>query len=218
MEVETQELIRRVGVIGDVHGESGALEAALAYLATVPHLDSLLCTGDIPAKQGDGDTAGCCRLLKATGVSTIRGNHDRWYLENLANEVGKRYDLATNAFIASLPPVRKFGTPHGPLLLCHGLRDNDMAGIYPGDDDEQAAMGLWRHELTRERVRFVVNGHTHQRMIRTLEAVTIINAGTLLWDHDPCFLVADFDALTVQFCDIAPFTYEITTGAKVALS
>jgi len=218
-------MVRRIGVIGDVHSEGDALGVALAFLSALPYLDALLCTGDLSAREGAGDTARVCYLLKTADALTVRGNHDRWYLENapvraaaLGRSSANADDVRASAFIASLPPIREFDTPHGPLLLCHGLRDNDMAGIYPGDDDAQAAAGLWRHELTRERVRFVVNGHTHRRMVRTLEGVTIINAGTLLWNNDPCFLVADFDALTVQFYDIAPLNNAVTVGEKVALA
>jgi len=52
--------------------------------------------------------------------------------------------------------------------------------------------------------RFIVNGHTHRRMIRTVGDLTILNAGTLRADHQPGFLVVDFDAGAVQFYDLCP--------------
>src|SRR5436853_7065250 len=75
-------LLRRIGIIGDVHGEDGALEAALNLLGGITGLDAILCTGDVPGKNGTGDLARCCDLLENAGVMTIRGNHDRWYIEN----------------------------------------------------------------------------------------------------------------------------------------
>ncbi len=49
---------------------------------------------------------------------------------------------------------------------------------------------------------FVVNGHTHRRLVRSFGELTIINAGTLYRKHDPCFCVADFEQLTVQYFNV----------------
>ena len=57
--------------------------------------------------------------------------------------------------------------------------------------------------LAAEQVRFVVNGHTHGRMVRRFGRLTIINAGTLFRENDPCFAVVDFEAGRVDFFDLA---------------
>jgi predicted phosphodiesterase len=54
--------------------------------------------------------------------------------------------------------------------------------------------------------RFVINGHTHRRMVRSFDHLTIINAGTLYRQHEPCFLLADFEAGFVQFYDFKSHT------------
>jgi predicted phosphodiesterase len=119
--------VTRIGIIGDVHGEDKALEVVLTFLQAQPGLDAFLCTGDLPGKQGVGDTNRCCELLQEYNVLTIRGNHDRWFTENegvreMLGMVNDPVSLANRAYIATLPRTRTFDTPFGSLLLCHGVK------------------------------------------------------------------------------------------------
>jgi hypothetical protein len=41
-------------------------------------------------------------------------------------------------------------------------------------------------------------------MVRDFGGVTVINAGTLLGDEDPCFVLADFSEPSVTFYSIGP--------------
>jgi putative phosphoesterase len=216
---EETTLVHRVGIIGDVHTEHRALEAALTYLREVSRLDALLCTGDVVDGLDGGDAGRCCVLLQQEGVRTIRGNHDRWFFESDAARAAAAnagMHLAARAFLSSLPKTLTFDTPRGQLLLCHGLADDDMAGIYPGGDEETI-----RRTLKERRVylwyRVVVAGHTHRRMVRTVGTVTIINAGTLQWGYEPCFCVADFDDGWVQFYNVEQATYEISEAERYEL-
>ena len=58
--------------------------------------------------------------------------------------------------------------------------------------------------LTLGRYRWLLNGHSHQRMVRDFGGLTLINAGTLRHDQEPCFLEADFEQLWV---DVRSFDY-----------
>jgi predicted phosphodiesterase len=49
----------------------------------------------------------------------------------------------------------------------------------------------------------MVGGHTHHRMVRQLEKLTVINPGTLKHDQDPCIAIADFDADVARFFERA---------------
>lgn len=199
--------LRRIGVIGDVHAEDAALEAALGFLRGLGDLDALLCTGDIV--DGAGDVNRCCALLRQAGARTVRGNHDRWFLETVADRAPGHphyaIDLFACAFLAALPSTRRFRTPRGPLLLCHGLGADDMGGVYPDGSgtDPEAIFRL--HALAgAAEFRFVLNGHTHRRMVRTVGDLTLINAGTLHRGYpDRGFLVADFERGVAQFYDLA---------------
>jgi predicted phosphodiesterase len=100
------------------------------------------------------------------------------------------------------------------LLLCHGLGDDDMSRVTPDDfgyalESNDALQEL----LTTEQYRFVINGHTHRRMVRDFGGVTVINVGTLFRDHEPCFAVVDFERGQVEFFDI-PNGGEIRRAAR----
>jgi predicted phosphodiesterase len=41
--------------------------------------------------------------------------------------------------------------------------------------------------------RWILNGHSHRRMVREFNGVTLINAGTLMRRQEPCFLELDFE-------------------------
>jgi predicted phosphodiesterase len=218
--------LRRVGIIGDVHGEADALDAVLTFLAGVPGLDALLCTGDLPAKKGVGDTERCCRLLTQAGVLTIRGNHDRWYIENdevrAILGVNEALSFEARRFLRDLPPTREFETPHGTLLLCHGigLDDNDRGLKYLGGPDAHLVMEkspAFRRLYEDRHTRLLVGGHAHRRQETTFEHLTVLNAGTLYWEDAPGFLIADFDAGAVRCFDLEPFTNVICEVEPIRL-
>lgn len=194
--------IQRIGVIGDVHSEDEFLCGALHFLQA-QGLDALLCTGDIVT--GPGDVNRCCHLLQEYGVATVRGNHDRWFMQGTMSDLPEatRVEEVTaeaQQFLASLPVMRTYETPVGRLLLCHGLGEDDMAGVRPHDYGYAIEANHQLHALWGAReFNVVINGHTHYHMVRAFDHLTIINSGTLKRTHDPCFLTADFQARVVQF-------------------
>ena len=50
-----------------------------------------------------------------------------------------------------------------------------------------------------ERVQFMLGGHTHQRMVRVFQGLTVVNAGTIHRKDEQTFTVVDFDAMRVAF-------------------
>ncbi len=203
---ESESLIRRIGVIGDIHCEDKRLEAALRFLATHP-LDMICAVGDIV--DGPGDVNRTIELLIEHNVVCVRGNHERWLMNDEMRKLGdanSRFDLKIDAweFLPSLPLTRSFETVAGPMLLCHGLGDDDMAGVYPFDDalTLHSNYTLWKL-VTSGKYKYIVNGHTHRRLVRTFDNLTLINAGTIYREHDPCFCIIDFEAGHVQYFRIS---------------
>jgi predicted phosphodiesterase len=145
----------------------------------------------------------------------VAGNHERWLLAGEARDLPDATPLAevggeARAYLSSLPKTLEYETAAGRLLLCHGLGEDDMGGVRPGDYGYALESNFALLRLTLEaKYRFVVNGHTHQRMVRSFGRLTIINAGTLFREHQPCFLIADFENEFVQY-------YEF--GSKVQVS
>ena len=190
-----------VGVIGDVHAEDELLETALAHFAA-GGISTLLCTGDVV--DGAGSAQRCCNLLHQRRVLTVRGNHDRWLAEGTLRTLPdatrpEHLDAAASAYLAALPRTLEFSSPLGSVLLCHGIGQNDMARVR--DDDfgyALAANDELQHLLRLARHRVVINGHSHHAMVRSFGALTIVNAGTLKRDNQPCLLSIDFESALVE--------------------
>jgi putative phosphoesterase len=196
--------ITRIGVIGDIHAEDDVLTGVVRFLAD-EKVDSILAVGDIV--DGPGDVDRCCRVLAEHGVAAVRGNHDRWFLDGQMRDLPHAtaaMAAESRAFLAALPRTIAFDTIAGRLLLSHGLGEDDMAAVRPGDEgyalESNSALGLLLRARTFD---LVVAGHTHERMVRTFGGLTIINAGTLYREHEPCVLVADLASRTVWFHDVA---------------
>jgi predicted phosphodiesterase len=216
-------VIRRVGIVGDVHAEDGLLTAALTSLAGRGDLDALWSVGDIVT--GFGDAGRCVGLLQEFDVATVRGNHDRWLVTNPTRYAelprATPHDGLTpeqREWLAILPAIRQFESPRGPVLLCHGTGRDDMLGVYPHDGRMMLLANLALQDLIRAGFyRMMVCGHTHARMVRDASGLTIINAGTLRRDQSPGFVVVDFEEGWVQGYDLDPESGAVCEGGRAEL-
>lgn len=211
----------RLGLIGDVHAEDHLLERAIVELRG-RGADVILCVGDIA--DGAGDLARSCDLLARHDVLTVRGNHDRWLVTDLAQDPSDPRTRArlpggmlahllklrestppsVAAYLSSLPATRALSTARGPALLCHGLGGNDMAFVGPEEDPRAHAENMELRELQQSPdVQIVFNGHTHRRGVRHFEGLTIINAGTLARQHDPGAVLVDLSSGEVSWLGFA---------------
>jgi predicted phosphodiesterase len=194
------EPLRTVGVLGDVHAEDEAVALALGALTDV---DAVLCVGDIV--DGPGDLERTVALLRDAGVICVAGNHERWFLANTMRGVPDAHVTSSDAvrsFFADLPRTRRLPTVAGNLLLCHAVGDDDMAELRSDTRGYalQAIEGLRELWLDPE-LTFMVAGHTHERMVRAVPGLVVINAGTLRREA-PGFVRIDFEARKVRFFDL----------------
>lgn len=202
-----KQILEQVGAIGDIHGEAKNLKIALDFFAQAK-VDYIMSVGDIVDGKTHEEVEECLELLQNYKVLTVSGNHERWILKGnnlgLPNATDQNdLSLKSREFINKLPKIREFETVIGKLLLCHGLGENDMAGVWPGDYGIALDSNLPLLRLVMEkRYLFVINGHTHNRMVRRFDPLTIINAGTLINTEFPCFLIVNFLEKFVQFYDI----------------
>ena len=198
-------ILRRLGALGDIHCETENLRTALEFLRTAA-VERLMAVGDVA--DGPGDLNECCRLLEEHEVACVRGNHERWLMHGEMRHLPEitpedAVGMETRGFLSHLPVTLDFETVAGRLLLCHGLGTFDMGGVKPTDPEILLETNDSLLKLVIEKqYRFVLNGHTHRRMVRRFGGMTIINAGTLYHRHHPCFLTADFEAGVVQFYDL----------------
>jgi len=197
--------LRRIGVLGDIHCEDGRLETALRFFKA-ESLDLICSVGDIV--DGFGDPNRAIELLIEYDVVCVRGNHERWLLRGEMRDLpgaNTYFDLKMSSweFVGGLSPWRKFETVAGAMLLCHGLGEDDMAGVWPFDTSLtlHSNYALWRLINSHE-YDFIINGHTHRRLTQSFDDLTIINAGTLFREHAPCCLVVDFEAGAAQYFNL----------------
>lgn len=204
---------RRVGVLGDVHGEDEALQRCLDFFAGLD-LDAILCVGDIT--DGHGDVARCIELLMNRKVLTVAGNHERWFLAGTMRQLPhatEELPLGHRDWLDSLPKTRRFDTVAGKAMLCHGIDDDDMAVLRPDTKGYglQALDGL-RALMLDPDVQFMIGGHTHERMVRRFEGLTVINAGTLHREFEPGCVVIDFADRKVQLFDVRVDSADLNDG------
>ncbi len=205
----------RFGVLGDIHAEDERLATALALFAA-QRCDQILFVGDIV--DGQGDVERCVTLLRAAKAIGVRGNHERWLIDDTMRTLRyahHRHALATAnvAFFEALPATRTIPTPRGPMLLCHGVADDDMQRLREHDEgyalqSNTALAGVMRAEQHA----LLLGGHTHQRTVRRFHANDVVdggngsllylNPGTLARLDTPCCAILDFADDTMQYYEL----------------
>ena len=151
--------IRHLGVIGDVHARVELLEGAADALRAAG-ADAIVCVGDIYG-PGNG-TGGCCRVLHERQILTVRGNHDRWFLEAADCDDGLRASVSLEVveFLSALPTTLSINSVAGPVLVCHGVGTNDLAHV-PQTFPHSFVRRAIRVGLIPPRCKLVVHGHSH---------------------------------------------------------
>lgn len=194
-------MIRRLAVIGDLHGEHQRLERLLDWFAGQA-VDALVCTGDVA--DGRGCLNRSCDLLQEGGVNTVAGNHDRWLLNDRVRHLENAHDVRELTddnleYLQALPRWLSLDTMAGPLMLCHGVAEKDLERVWPGRKPEEIRRSKALDNLIEaDEFRFLINGHMHFRMLVDFENLTLMNAGTLMGPYAGAS-VLDFeeDSLTV---------------------
>lgn len=175
----------RLAAIADIHGNCMALEAVLADIRRLG-IDTVVNLGD--HLSGPLEARRTADLLIARDFTSIRGNHDRWLIEQSPAEMGPS-DQAAHAqlqpehrdWLAALPPTLVF---RDEIFLCHGTPASDttywmeqvstnglvqMASI---EDIEEGAEGI---DLP-----LILCGHTHiPRVVRLRDGRLVVNPGSV---------------------------------------
>jgi predicted phosphodiesterase len=191
----------RALLIGDIHTEAVLLRKVIAHGRRVG-VDAILSVGDIV--DGPGDPLACIAQLRDEGALVVRGNHERWLAEGRPMEPYP-YPPATLEWLTSLPATREIDTPTGRALLVHGVGGDDSAELDACTRDQalESLEPLWQVVRPGEH-RWMIGGHTHRAMVRTIERLTIINPGALVLEQDPSFVVADFASGDLEYWALLP--------------
>ena len=175
----------RIAVIADVHGNTLALAAVTEDLRRQAP-DLVVNLGDLVS--GPFDPAGAAEAQMALGAATLRGNHDRWVLEDApagyADDALARAALSEKhkAWLAGLPPTLVLA--EGEVFACHGSpAGGDLD--YLLDDVSSGRALLDDADAIRSRLagigaaRLVLCGHTHTARIVGLDGLLVVNPGSV---------------------------------------
>jgi Calcineurin-like phosphoesterase superfamily domain len=171
-----------LGVLYDVHGNLGALEAVLAE-AEREGVDEWLLGGDDCA-FGPWPVETLARLRELPKATWIRGNGERWLVDppqDLPAETLEFIHAALASSIAELPAADVdwlIGLPafadQEDAFYCHGspCSDVDSFAPEPRDDDERLLAGV--------KERQVVFGHSHVQFRRSgPNGTDLVNPGSV---------------------------------------
>lgn len=195
-----------LGVLGDIHVEDERLETAIRWLHG-RGTERIVHVGDVC--DGRGSLPRTLELLHTHGIEGIGGNHERWFLARAMRELRLAHPIEAltpdvEATLGALPAQRLLHTIAGPLLLCHGVGDDDMLVLRPDTSlGSIAGSPALQRLLGWSELRFVVAGHTHLHTVQQVGHLTWINAGTLKYDDVPVVCRVDFVTRDVAFAHLA---------------
>ncbi len=175
----------KFAVIADIHGNALALQAVLQDMDRlgVPTAVNL---GDV--FSGPLDAAGTAHLLRTRDFPSIRGNHDRYLIEQDPSAMGPSDRVAFDqlgdddlAWIESLPTTR---TIFDQVFMCHGTPRSDNTYWLERVDENGTVRPATLAEITREAdgidASLILCAHTHiPRCIRLPDGRTIVNPGSV---------------------------------------
>ncbi|HLB44598.1 MAG TPA: metallophosphoesterase family protein [Candidatus Limnocylindrales bacterium] len=193
-------MVMRLAVLGDIHGNVGALEAALADIKRHKP-DRLVITGDLTFNgPRPAETIERVRALEKDGALVIAGNTDiavadadyaaafpwlddvpathraaaEWAHDQLSDE---QLD-----YLRRLPSERRLWVDGLLVLACHASPGSMTAGL-PADLDPTTTV----ERVTRSDARVIACGHTHVADVRELGRKLILNPGSCgyAFDGDP---------------------------------
>jgi predicted phosphodiesterase len=187
----------RLAVLGDIHGNIGALEAALADIKR-HRPDRIAVTGDLVFNgPRPGEAVDRLRALEADGALVVGGNTDiavtdydftaafpwmedvpssyrdaaEWAHEQLSDE---QLD-----WLRGLPNERRIWSGEVLVLVCHASPGSITSGL-SADLDSTVTV----ERVTRTDARVICCGHTHIADTRELGRKLIVNPGSCGYSFD----------------------------------
>ncbi|NJO88101.1 MAG: metallophosphoesterase family protein [Chloroflexia bacterium] len=177
-------MMRKFAVLSDIHGNSWALKAVLNDIES-RNIDTVFNLGDI--LYGPLDPKGTYDLLRTRQFINIRGNQDRFILENIGKKgvhqtldyVLKQLDDEALNFLKNLPFDYRFGSE---IYTCHGTPEKDdeyliehLTETHVGIKENATLNSI----LNQIEERIVFCGHSHQPGFIITDLKTIINPGSV---------------------------------------
>ena len=223
--------VYRVAMLGDIHGNVAALEAALADIAR-KGADRLVVTGDLVLNgPRPSEVVQRVRSLEDAGALVIQGNTDIAVADGdfsaaypWLDEVPAGHQAAADwahdhlsdeelEYLRRLPAERRLWVDDTLLLVCHGSPGSQTAGL-PVDLDSSVTV----ERVTRTDARVIGCGHTHVADVRELGRKLIVNPGSCgyAFDGSPsaCWALLTIDSEADPSAELLRPTYDALAVAE----
>lgn len=177
---------KRFAVIADIHGNSDALAAVLADIDAL-RIETIINLGDhLSGPLAARETAD---MLMAREIISIRGNHDRWLVEEPVAEMGPSDRVAFEqieeqhfAWLRNLPATLTLAD--GQIFICHGTPTSDTTYWLETVTATGDVVLRGRDEIEAEAediaASLILCGHTHMpRVVRLSDGRQIVNPGSV---------------------------------------
>ena len=184
------DLLMRIAVLSDVHGNLGALEAVLAD-ASAQQVDLTVNLGDL--LSGAVQPRAAAERFLALNLPTVSGNHERQLLTLSRERMGASDRLAHDTisdehrtWLASLPLTLEVADG---VLAFHGSPTDDLTYLLE-TVQEDGARPATQHEVLDRLGPYAVAaswslllcGHTHlQRSVVLPSGALVVNPGSVGW-------------------------------------
>ncbi len=175
----------RFAAIADIHGNASALEAVFKDMDALG-LEAAVNLGDF--FSGPLDAAATAALLQERDFPSIRGNHDRYLIEQDRSDMGPSDQAAFDQldrpqldWIASLPATQ---TLWGDVFLCHGTPKSDHTYWLERVEENGIVRAATLAEVAQEAAgvdaSLILCAHTHlPRYVRLPDGRLIVNPGSV---------------------------------------
>ena len=175
----------KFAAIADIHGNSLALQAVLEDIAS-EGLSDIVNLGDFFSSPLDAE--GTAELLRGIDAVSIRGNHDRWLIEQAPEEMGRSDRIAhdqlaseTLDWIRTLPATMIW---RDEIFLCHGTPEDDNTYWLEQvtEDGRVRSAALKDIEARAQGIeqKLILCAHTHlPRTVALADGRLIVNPGSV---------------------------------------
>jgi putative phosphoesterase len=191
----------KVVLLADIHSNLPALQAVLADL---PHVDRIVCVGDVVGYYADPNEV--CQALRDRKIRTIRGNHDAYVIGALTpnpDRVAAYRTMWTRevlqpdhlAWLKDLPARLEMRCGNLSLKIHHATPWDPEGYLYP--DSPQLK------DIRLEQGEFLILAHTHWPMLKQCGDGFVLNPGSVGQPRDcnpaASYAILDCDSGAVEF-------------------
>ena len=189
----------KIAVLADIHANLSALKTANDHIENW-NPDYVIIAGDL-VNRGPRPLE-CFQSVREKqlnyGWKLIRGNHEEYILHNINPRTlytspefdvhrasiwtGKQLGVEVEALKALPIQERLIGPDGREVRFVHGSMKGLRDGIYPETSDEELREKI--ELLNKQKENYpppsvFCAGHTHRPLIRTLDGITVVNAGSV---------------------------------------